>query len=68
MKTLVKTLIALCVTALCLTSDSASSSTVPASPVENLSSNSSVCAATIPTPKSSASPNWLPTACIPPKQ
>ena len=75
MKTLVKTLIALCATALCLTSDSASSVTQVQSSGFKVqkselisSAASSACAAPIPTPKSSASPNWLPTAYIPPKQ
>lgn len=75
MKTLVKMLLALCATALCLTSDSATSVTqvqISRFKVQKIelhsSSSSSVCVATTPMPKSSVSPNWAPTACVPPKR
>ena len=75
MKTLVKTLIALCATALCLTSDSVTSVTqvqgsrFKVQQIElHSSSSSSVCAATTPMPKSSACPNWVPTVYVPPKR
>ena len=67
MKSILKTLPALCATALCLTSDSATSSS-PVSPVENLSSASTGYAVTIPMLRSSVSPSWVLTACVPPKR
>ena len=67
MKTILKTLSALCATALCLTSDSATSSS-PVCPVENLSSASTGYAVTIPMLRFSVSPSWVLTACVPPKR